>query len=188
MLTRRPVRLAAISVLCVSLLALSGLRAATDTLPSQLTDQEFWKLSSEFSEPDGFFRSGDIGLLTPLGALVITGRKKDLIIRGGENISAKEIEDVLHLHPGVREAAVVAMPHARLGEGVCAFIVLCDGEAPEARTLSGQVLASGLARQKCPERFEFVADLPRTASGKVRKDVLREEIRQRLATEAEPAS
>ena len=60
MLTRRPVWLAAISVLCVSLLALSGLRAATDTLPSQLTDQEFWKISSEFSEPDGFFRSDNL--------------------------------------------------------------------------------------------------------------------------------
>ncbi|MEO7688539.1 MAG: AMP-binding protein [Sphingomonas sp.] len=137
---------------------------------------------------DGFFRSGDIGLLTLLGALVITGRKKDLIIRGGENISAKEIEDVLHLHPGVREAAVVAMPHARLGEGVCSFIVLRDGEKPDAAALSAHVLASGMARQKCPERFEFVADLPRTASGKVRKDVLREEILQRLLAEAEPAS
>ena len=79
------------------------------------------------------------------------------------------------------------MPHARLGEGVCSFIVLGDGEEPDVAALSAHVFASGLARQKCPERFEFVADLPRTASGKVRKDVLREEIRQRLLAEAEPA-
>src|SRR5690606_33328699 len=73
--------------------------------------------------PDGFYRTGDLGFLTEANAIVITGRQKDLIIRGGENISAKEIEDVLHSHPSVAEAAVVAMPHARLGEGVCGFIV-----------------------------------------------------------------
>ena len=126
----------------------------------------------------GYFRTGDIGHLTPEGALVITGRKKDLIIRGGENISAKEIEDVLQAHSAVREAAVVAMPHVRLGEGICAYVVL-SGSAT-ADDLAAHVLAAGLARQKCPERFEFVADLPRTASGKVRKDLLREDIRGKV--------
>ena len=126
----------------------------------------------------GYFRTGDIGHLTPEGALVITGRKKDLIIRGGENISAKEIEDVLQAHSAVREAAVVAMPHVRLGEGICAYVVL-SGTAT-ADDLAAHVLAAGLARQKCPERFEFVADLPRTASGKVRKDLLREDIRGKV--------
>lgn len=125
--------------------------------------------------PDGYFRTGDLGVLDAAGALTITGRKKDLIIRGGENISAKEIEDVLHTHPAVREAAVVAMPHARLGEGVCAFVIL--GGLADAAELGAHVGASGLARQKIPERFEFVADFPRTASGKVRKDVLRAQIR-----------
>ena len=121
---------------------------------------------------DGYFRTGDLGVLSASGALTVTGRKKDLIIRGGENISAKEIEDVLHAHPAVREASVVAMPHPRLGEGVCAYIILreqsCDSEA-----LVAHVSASGLAKQKIPERFEFVEDFPRTASGKVRKDQLR---------------
>jgi acyl-CoA synthetase (AMP-forming)/AMP-acid ligase II len=125
---------------------------------------------------DGYFRTGDIGLITPEGALLITGRKKDLIIRGGENISAKEIEDVLLQHPDVLDAAVVAMPHARLGEGVCAYIVP-RGAAPDTAALTAHVFQSGLARQKCPERFEFILDLPRTASGKVRKDVLRAQIR-----------
>ena len=129
--------------------------------------------------PDGFFRTGDLGVRTPEGAITITGRKKDLIIRGGENISAKEIEDVLHTHPGVREAAVVAMPHARLGEGVCAYII-GRGDAPDADELMAHVAASGLARQKIPERFELVEDFPRTASGKVRKDQLRADIKAKV--------
>ena len=123
---------------------------------------------------DGYFRTGDIGRVTLERAILITGRKKDLIIRGGENISAKEIEDVLHTHPAVQEATVVAMPHERMGEGVCAYIIL-KSEA-DAATLAAHVLASGLAKQKIPERFEFVDDFPRTASGKIRKDVLRAEV------------
>ena len=133
---------------------------------------------------DGYFRSGDIGVLATDGALLITGRKKDLIIRGGENISAKEIEDVLHAHPAVREAAVVAMPHPRLGEGVCAYVILVGPQDAASHMLADFVLQSGLARQKCPEHFEFVADLPRTASGKVRKDLLREEIGRNVHSES----
>jgi len=131
--------------------------------------------------PDGFFRTGDLGVLAADGGLTITGRKKDLIIRGGENISAKEIEDVLHAHPGVREAAVVAMPHPRLGEGVCAYVIAAGPTDADAASLSAHVAQSGLARQKIPERFEFVDDFPRTASGKVRKDVLRDSIRVAMA-------
>jgi acyl-CoA synthetase (AMP-forming)/AMP-acid ligase II len=125
---------------------------------------------------DGYFRTGDLGVRTPDGAITITGRKKDLIIRGGENISAKEIEDVLHGHPQVREAAVVAMPHERLGEGVCAYII-AEGAAPSPEELVAHVQASGLAKQKTPERFEFREDFPRTASGKVRKDLLRADVK-----------
>lgn len=130
---------------------------------------------------EGYFRTGDIGHLTPTGALVITGRKKDLIIRGGENISAKEIEDVLHQHPAIREAAVVSMPHPRLGEGICAFVIAAGDPAPTFDELAAFVHGAGLARQKCPEHVEFVAELPRTASGKIRKDQLREMIRKILA-------
>ncbi|MBU6266491.1 MAG: AMP-binding protein [Sphingomonadales bacterium] len=128
---------------------------------------------------DGYFRTGDLGVRSAAGAITITGRKKDLIIRGGENISAKEIEDVLHLHPAVAEAAVVAMPHARLGEGVCAYVI-ARGAAPTAEALAAHVAASGLAKQKIPERFELVEDFPRTASGKVRKDQLRADIKAKL--------
>jgi acyl-CoA synthetase (AMP-forming)/AMP-acid ligase II len=135
--------------------------------------------TAEAITPDGFFRTGDLGVWSADGAITITGRKKDLIIRGGENISAKEIEDVLHTHPAVKEAAVVAMPHERLGEGVCAYIILC-GDA-DAAVLAAHVGASGMAKQKIPERFELVDDFPRTASGKVRKDLLRAEIKGKLA-------
>jgi acyl-CoA synthetase len=79
----------------------------------------------------------------------------------------------------VREAAVVSMPHERLGEGICAYVIAI--EQADAATLAEYVLESGLARQKCPEHFEFVNDLPRTASGKVRKDLLREDIRNKLS-------
>lgn len=137
--------------------------------------------------PDGFFRTGDLGLVTAEGAVVVTGRKKDLIIRGGENISPKEIEDVLHRHEGVAEAAVVSMPHPRLGEGVCAYVVVRPGHALEAAAVIAHVAASGLARQKCPERVEIVPALPKTASGKVRKDLLREDVRARLAASCPPA-
>jgi acyl-CoA synthetase (AMP-forming)/AMP-acid ligase II len=129
--------------------------------------------TAEAITSDGYFRTGDIGRITAEGALVITGRKKDLIIRGGENISAKEIEDVLHTHPAVQEAAVVAMPHARLGEGICAYVILKADAASDAVALASHVQESGIAKQKTPERFEFVSDFPRTASGKIKKDVLR---------------
>ncbi|MDR2857031.1 MAG: AMP-binding protein [Novosphingobium sp.] len=136
--------------------------------------------TAEAITADGFFRTGDLGIRSVEGALTITGRKKDLIIRGGENISAKEIEDVLHSHPAVREASVVAMPHVRLGEGVCAYII-AHGPIPAPEELAAHVASSGLAKQKIPERFEFVEDFPRTASGKVRKDELRAAIRAMLA-------
>lgn len=130
---------------------------------------------------DGFFRTGDLGVVTPQGSLTVTGRKKDLIIRGGENISPKEIEDVLHRHPGIVEAAVVSIPHPRLGEGVCAYIVSKAGHELDVQSVGAHVIANGLARQKCPERIHIVPALPKTASGKVRKDVLRAEARAQLA-------
>jgi acyl-CoA synthetase (AMP-forming)/AMP-acid ligase II len=133
-------------------------------------------------DADGFFLTGDIGQRTADNAILITDRKKDIIIRGGENISAKEVEDVLHDHVAIRECAVVAMPHARLGEGVCAFIIpASDDGTPDLAAVVAFADQAGLARQKIPQHIELVADLPRTASGKVRKDVLRQRIREQLA-------
>jgi acyl-CoA synthetase (AMP-forming)/AMP-acid ligase II len=132
---------------------------------------------------DGFFRTGDLGIWTPDGAIVITGRKKDLIIRGGENISPKEIEDVLQRHPLIRDVAVVSMPHDRLGEGICACVVVRGALAPSLEELAEFVSTQGLAKQKRPQRVEIIDELPRTPSGKVRKDVLRTQIAAAIAKE-----
>lgn len=132
-------------------------------------------------DSDGYFYTGDIGVRTPDDAILITDRKKDIIIRGGENISAREIEDVLHDHPGIREVAVVAMPHDRLGEGVCAYIVpVGDGHSLNLENVAAYAGKAGMAKQKIPEHIEVVQDLPRTASGKVKKDILRKEISSRF--------
>jgi acyl-CoA synthetase (AMP-forming)/AMP-acid ligase II len=123
--------------------------------------------------PDGYFKTGDVGRRGIEGTLTITDRIKDIIIRGGENISTKEIEDALHRHDEIAEAAVVAAPHERLGEGIFAYIVVRSGTAPTPAALCAFLEQSGLARQKLPEGFAIVDSLPRTASGKIRKDLLR---------------
>jgi acyl-CoA synthetase (AMP-forming)/AMP-acid ligase II len=135
--------------------------------------------NAEAHTADGFFLTGDIGHITPEGAVCITDRKKDIIIRGGENLSAKEIEDVLHSHPAIREAAVVAMPHERLGEGVCACLILREGaQAPELQAIAAFCDSAGMARQKFPERLLVMSEFPRTPSGKIRKDQLRKSLRE----------
>jgi len=140
-----------------------------------------WNDNDGAFDADGYFHTGDLGRMTPDGCIVITGRKKDLIIRGGENLSPKEIEDVLYTHPAVREAAVVAMPHARLGETACAFVVLRDGASFDFAEMTRLFEKSGLARQKYPERLELVGELPHTSAGKVRKNLLRAEIARRIS-------
>jgi acyl-CoA synthetase (AMP-forming)/AMP-acid ligase II len=130
----------------------------------------------EAFDAQGYFRTGDLGYYVDGDCICVSGRKKDLIIRGGENISPKEIEDVLHTCPAIKEAAVVAMPHARLGEGVCAFVIAHAGHTADVESIARFLEQAGLARQKFPEHVELVDDLPRTASGKVQKNVLRERI------------
>jgi len=122
----------------------------------------------------GFFRTGDIGRLDQAGRLTITGRKKDLIIRLGENISPKEIEDLLGTHPAIADVAVVAVPSERTGEAVCACVVLRPGESLTLPDIASFMIRQGTARQKIPEALLVLDDLPRTATGKVRKDLLRE--------------
>src|SRR5207248_1164325 len=125
-----------------------------------------------------WYTSGDVGVLDEDGYLAITDRKKDIIIRGGENVSAAEIEELLLRLPGVAEAAVVAAPDARFGEHACAFVrVLPGAEAPTLDGVRSSLGATGLGRQKWPEELNVVADFPRTASGKVQKYVLREQLR-----------
>jgi len=136
--------------------------------------------SAESFDADNFFATGDLGRITPDNAIVITGRKKDLINRGGEKVSAKEVEDILHRLPGVEEAAVVAMPHPRLGETVCAYVIPRPGASLTLEDVLEGVAAAGIARQKYPEHLVVVDGFPRTASGKIRKDRLRADIRERL--------
>lgn len=134
--------------------------------------------TEESFDSQGFFHTGDLGFITSEGYITVTGRKKDLIIRGGENISPKEVEDFLHEHPSVQEAAVVAMPHARLGEAPCAYVVLRQGASFDMDAMVLFLEQARLARQKFPERLFLVESLPRTASGKVLKHVLRERVRR----------
>ena len=127
--------------------------------------------------PDGFFRMGDLGRqITGVDGgtyVVITGRKKDIIIRSGENISPKEVEDILSTHPAVAEVAIVAMPSAVTGEKGCAFLIPRAGQTIDMAEIRRFLDEIGLARQKFPEHLELVDDLPRVPSGKVKKDVLR---------------
>ena len=133
---------------------------------------------------DGFFATGDLASVDDDGAVTIRGRKKDIIIRGGENVSAKEVEDLLYAHPLVREVAVVAMPDAALGEKVCAFVVPDGGVEPDLATLVAYLEEHRIAKQKFPERVEVVDELPKTASGKVQKFVLRDRVRALVEQEA----
>jgi acyl-CoA synthetase len=131
-------------------------------------------LTAAVLDADGWYYSGDLARLDADGYLRIVGRRKDVIIRGGENISAAEVEQVLRERPEVRDTAVVAMPDRRLGECVCAFVVLMPGTAPpDLEDLREQFLAHGLAKYKIPARVEVLDALPLSPAGKVRKDVLR---------------
>jgi cyclohexanecarboxylate-CoA ligase len=124
----------------------------------------------------GWFRTGD--LATYDGTyLTIVDRLKDIIIRGGENISAAEVEAALVTHPAIAEAACVAIPDPLMGERVCAYVIARDGATPALDDVRAHLLARGLARFKLPERIEVRAALPRTASGKVQKAPLRDEQR-----------
>lgn len=135
---------------------------------------------------DGWFHTGDIGQLDADGYLRIVDRKKDIIIRGGENISSKEVEDVLTAHPAVAEAAVVAWPDARMGERVGAFVRLRETAALTVDDVAAHFAAAGIARQKTPERLVVVDDFPRTPAGKVLKTELRERVRSLAAQEKDP--
>jgi non-ribosomal peptide synthetase component E (peptide arylation enzyme) len=120
-------------------------------------------------DDDGWFRTGDVGILDDDGFLTITGRIKDVINRGGEKFSARDIEDLLVAHPSVRQAAVVAGPDARFGEIPVAFLVFHDGRQSSVSELAAHLHTAGLARQKTPAAWHFVDSLPMTPSGKVKK-------------------
>jgi cyclohexanecarboxylate-CoA ligase len=130
---------------------------------------------------DGHSRSGDLGVMDADGYVRVTGRLKDIVIRGGLNISVRQIEDQLTAHPAIRAVAAVGMPDENLGERLCCYVVLSDGhETLALPEVSEYLLAQGLAIQKVPERLEIVPELPMTATGKVQKHVLRADITAKI--------
>jgi 2,3-dihydroxybenzoate-AMP ligase len=125
--------------------------------------------------PDGWYASGDVVRRRPDGNLVVEGRDKDMINRGGEKISAEEVENLVYRMPGIAQVAAVAAPDAELGERICVFVVPAPGAgAPTLDTISDGMAAAGVARFKWPERLEVVAELPVTKVGKLDKKALRD--------------
>jgi acyl-CoA synthetase (AMP-forming)/AMP-acid ligase II len=125
-------------------------------------------------DADGYFRMGDLARLVDEDYLVITGRAKDIIIRNGENIAPKEIEDLLVQHPDIAEVTIVGLPDPRTGERACAVIVPRDDARPDVAALFAFLDAHKLARFKIPEQVEYSEALPRNAAGKVLKHVVRD--------------
>ena len=144
------------------------------------------ELTASTFDDDGWYRTGDVGVLDHEGYLTITDRISDVIIRGGENISAAEVEELLMGLDGIAEVCVVAEPDARLGERAAAIVRLREGATVPALAQIGEHLAAaGLAKQKWPEAIYEVPELPRTPSGKVQKFKLREQLRDgRLQADA----
>jgi cyclohexanecarboxylate-CoA ligase len=130
--------------------------------------------------PDGWFRTGDRATRDRDGYVTITGRAKDIIIRGGENIPIVEVENLLYTHPKIAGVAIVAMPDARLGERACAVVVPREGQTLTLAEIVAFLEGHELARQKFPERLELVSEFPTTPSGKVQKYRLRDLVIQRM--------
>ena len=128
---------------------------------------------------DGWIRSGDLGVFDDDGDLRVVGRVKEIVIRGGLNISPREIEDMLMAFEEVERAAVVGLPDARLGERCCACVVLAPGFALDMATMVERLQAAGLAKYRLPERLVALDALPMTATGKVQKHVIVAELLNR---------
>ncbi|MEC6389891.1 medium-chain fatty-acid--CoA ligase, partial [Escherichia coli] len=139
------------------------------------------ELTARALDEEGWYYSGDLCRMDEAGYIKITGRKKDIIVRGGENISRREVEDILLQHPKIHDACVVAMPDERLGERSCAYVVL---KAPHHSLSLEEVVAffsrKRVAKYKYPEHIVVIEKLPRTASGKIQKFLLRKDIMRRL--------
>jgi non-ribosomal peptide synthetase component E (peptide arylation enzyme) len=132
---------------------------------------------------DGYYKMGDLGKMDKAGHIFITGRKKDIIQRGGEGIIPSEIENLIRLHPAVEAAAVVGMPDPRLGERACAFVVLKQGKRLAFEEMVEFLKSQGAGVMLLPERLETVGQLPKTAVGKIDKKVLRVKIEEKLRNE-----
>jgi acyl-CoA synthetase (AMP-forming)/AMP-acid ligase II len=137
--------------------------------PQMLTGYLHPEGNRESFDSAGYFRTGDLGRFTDDGYLVVTGRAKDIIIRNGENISPKEVEDILVTHPDIAEIAIVGIPDARTGERACAAIVAADSASPDVVALREFLVDHGVAKFKAPEQVVLVDALPKNDAGKVLK-------------------
>ena len=151
--------------------------------PQMLIGYRHAEDDTDVFDDDGFVRTGDLGRWDD-DCLVVTGRAKDIIIRNGENISPKEVEDVLVGHPGIAEVAIVGVPDVRTGERACAVIVAASGRRPDVSELSDFLEAHGMARFKVPEQVAIWDELPKNDAGKV----LKHAIRVRLVARASEAT
>ncbi len=169
-----------------SVMATGGEGEITFTSPGMLLG--YWDNPEKTAETigtDGFFHTGDLGRLDDEGFLRVTGRIKDLIIRGGLNISAREVEENAAGHPAITAIAAVSMPDEKMGEKVCAFIVPAGEERITVDELAAYLQGERkIAAQKCPERIIFVDELPTTATGKVQKFLLRQQAAKAVSVPA----
>jgi len=127
-------------------------------------------------DADGWVHSGDLARALPDGSIRIAGRLKDIIVRGGQNISVAEVENYLASHPAVKSVALVGVPHPRLGETGCAVVVPKPGQAPTLEDLTRFLSDQGVAKFKLPERLELWPSLPATPSGKIQKFLIRQQL------------
>ena len=135
--------------------------------------------------PDGYFRTGDLAVIDGNGTIRITGRIKDIIIRGGENITARDVEDLISSHPKVEYVSVVGMPDPDFGEQVCAYIKPAPGASLSHEEIVDHLGKAGASRILYPARMEFVEEIPLTAAGKADKKILRNDIEEKLKSEAQ---
>jgi cyclohexanecarboxylate-CoA ligase len=141
--------------------------------PQMLVGYRHAEDNAESFDAAGFFRTGDVGRWVDDEYLVVTGRAKDVIIRSGENISAKEVEDLLADHPGIAEIAVVGLPDERTGERACAVIVPAGAQSPDVASLLALLVSKGVAKFKAPERVVIWDALPKNDAGKILKHQIR---------------
>nr|WP_320023914.1 medium-chain fatty-acid--CoA ligase [uncultured Acetobacterium sp.] len=130
-------------------------------------------------DDDGWFYSGDLCVADEKGNIRVIGRKKDIIVRGGENLNTNSISDYVSKHPDILDQAVIAMPDERLGERICAYVVI-KKEPLNLKKLLNYMQKTGIPKRYWPERLEIIDEIPRTDSGKVKKNLLREDLKKRM--------
>jgi non-ribosomal peptide synthetase component E (peptide arylation enzyme) len=140
-------------------------------------------MNKEAYDENDIVHSGDIGIMDDKGNIRIVGRTKDMILRGGQNIFPKEIEDLLMKHPKVKDVAIVGMPDKDLGEKACAYIVPVPGEKVALEEITAFLDEHKITKYKWPERIELIDQLPTSTGGKVHKTALKEDITEKLKKE-----